>query len=252
MSRPTSEVADIVRAAGNSFWEQQQSHLAWPHRKALDAIVRCRTAALGGHRDQCVRCGHQAISFNSCRNRPIARSPRPPQTPTAHFKRPYRNCPGAAHCLPTHRICRGSPDRDLSFPITCPREIAFRLRSIFATWNTALLNGVRFSRTIFSLAPSGALEMIIESVLVRRPDLENHEQGYDMANQNIAFHQPTDTGLLNIPTLLHRVRILWGQFGALALGRKRLSNRSFRREACAVTWLDNEKQRMSAPRKHTP
>src|ERR1700726_1648000 len=69
MSRPTLEVADIVRAAGNSFWEQQQSHLAWPHRKVLDAIVRCRTAALGGHRDQCVRCGHQAISHNSCRNR---------------------------------------------------------------------------------------------------------------------------------------------------------------------------------------
>ena len=69
MSRPTLEVADIVRRTGNSFWEQQQSHLAWPHRKVLDAIVRCRTAALGGHLDQCVRCGHQAISFNSCRNR---------------------------------------------------------------------------------------------------------------------------------------------------------------------------------------
>jgi putative transposase/transposase-like zinc-binding protein len=69
MSRPTLEVADIVRRTGNSFWELQQSHLAWPHRKVLDAIVRCRTAALGGHRDQCVRCGHQAISFNSCRNR---------------------------------------------------------------------------------------------------------------------------------------------------------------------------------------
>ncbi len=69
MSRPTLEVADIVRRTGNSFWEQQQSHLAWPHRKVLDAIVRCRTAALGGPRDQCVRCGHQAISFNSCRNR---------------------------------------------------------------------------------------------------------------------------------------------------------------------------------------
>jgi hypothetical protein len=26
----------------------------------LDTIVRCRTAALGGHLDQCVRCGHQA------------------------------------------------------------------------------------------------------------------------------------------------------------------------------------------------
>ena len=69
MSRPTLEVADIIRTTGNSFWEQQQSHLAWPHRKVLDAIVRCRTAALGGHLDQCVRCGHQAISFNSCRNR---------------------------------------------------------------------------------------------------------------------------------------------------------------------------------------
>jgi hypothetical protein len=69
MSRPTLEVADIVRRTGNSFWEQQQSHLAWPHRKVLDAIVRCRTAALGGHLDKCVSCGHQAISFNSCRNR---------------------------------------------------------------------------------------------------------------------------------------------------------------------------------------
>ena len=37
--------------------------------KVLNAIVRCRTAALGGHRDQCVRCGYQAISYNSCRNR---------------------------------------------------------------------------------------------------------------------------------------------------------------------------------------
>ena len=69
MSRPTLEVADIVRAAGNRFWEKHKSHLAWVHRKVLDAIVRCRTAALGGHRDKCIRCGHQAISFNSCRNR---------------------------------------------------------------------------------------------------------------------------------------------------------------------------------------
>ena len=66
MSRPTLEVADIVRASGNRFWEHYGSHLAWQHRKVLDAIVRCRTAALGGHRDQCIRCGHQAISYNSC------------------------------------------------------------------------------------------------------------------------------------------------------------------------------------------
>ena len=69
MSRPTLEVADIVRAAGNRFWEKHKSHLAWVHRKVLYAIVRCRTTTLGGHRDKCVRCGHQAISFNSCRSR---------------------------------------------------------------------------------------------------------------------------------------------------------------------------------------
>jgi hypothetical protein len=69
MSRPTLEVADIIRGSGSNFWERHGSHLAWQHRKVMDAIVRCRTAALGGHRDQCLRCGYQAISYNSCRNR---------------------------------------------------------------------------------------------------------------------------------------------------------------------------------------
>jgi hypothetical protein len=36
---------------------------------AFVAIVRCRTSALGGHVDACSRCGHRAISYNSCRNR---------------------------------------------------------------------------------------------------------------------------------------------------------------------------------------
>ena len=69
MNRPTLEVADIIRASGNSYWERHRSHLAWQHRKVLDAIARCRTPALGGHRDQCSRCAHQVISYNSCRNR---------------------------------------------------------------------------------------------------------------------------------------------------------------------------------------
>ncbi len=69
MSRPTLEVADILRTSGSSFWQRPGSHYAWQHRKVMDAIVRCRTAALGGHRDRCSGCGHQAISYNSCRNR---------------------------------------------------------------------------------------------------------------------------------------------------------------------------------------
>ena len=69
MIRPTLEVADIIRAQGEHFIERSQSWLTWAQRKVLYAIARCRTAALGGHRDRCARCGHRAISYNSCRNR---------------------------------------------------------------------------------------------------------------------------------------------------------------------------------------
>jgi Putative transposase/Transposase zinc-binding domain len=69
MPRPPLEVADIVRAAGDSFFENSQKWFTWLHLKVLNAILRCRTAALGGHVDACSKCGHQAISFNSCRNR---------------------------------------------------------------------------------------------------------------------------------------------------------------------------------------
>ena len=69
MTRPPWEVADIIRRAGDRFIERYHGSLTWAQLKVLRAIGRCRTAALGGHRDQCVRCGHQAISYNSCRNR---------------------------------------------------------------------------------------------------------------------------------------------------------------------------------------
>src|SRR5271167_3252917 len=69
MSRPPLEVADVVRAAGDSFIERSRKWIRWKHVKVLLAIRRCRTAALGGHLDECTRCGHRAISYNSCRNR---------------------------------------------------------------------------------------------------------------------------------------------------------------------------------------
>ena len=52
MNRPPIEVADIIRAAGKDFIEKQRSWLTGLHRKVLSAIERCRTAALGGHRDR--------------------------------------------------------------------------------------------------------------------------------------------------------------------------------------------------------
>jgi len=69
MFRPPLEVADLIRAAGEAFLERNRPWLGWQHVKVLRAIRRCRTAALGGHLDQCTRCGHRAISYNSCRNR---------------------------------------------------------------------------------------------------------------------------------------------------------------------------------------
>ena len=68
MSRPTLEVADIFRAQADNFINKHD--LRVQQLKVIRAIVRCRTAALGGHVDVCPRCGGDpAISYDSCRNR---------------------------------------------------------------------------------------------------------------------------------------------------------------------------------------
>lgn len=69
MKRPPWEVADIIRKSGRRFMLRFGKCLTWPQVKVLNAIEQCRTAALGGHRDQCDCCGYQTISYNSCRNR---------------------------------------------------------------------------------------------------------------------------------------------------------------------------------------
>ena len=69
MNTPPFEVADIIRLHGKSFIERNRSWLSWLHVRVLLAIERCRTAALGGHKDRCCLCGHETTSFNSCRSR---------------------------------------------------------------------------------------------------------------------------------------------------------------------------------------
>ena len=67
MNRPPLEVADLVRAAGRGFIERSRRWITWQHIKVLRAIVCCRTAALGGHLDECTDCGYRpVISYNSC------------------------------------------------------------------------------------------------------------------------------------------------------------------------------------------
>lgn len=69
MSRPVLEVADIFRRHGAEYRQTHGKTMFYGQRRVMRAIEICRTAVLGGHRDRCDRCGHQRISFNSCRNR---------------------------------------------------------------------------------------------------------------------------------------------------------------------------------------
>ncbi len=65
--QPSLEVADIFLQYGQQYLEQYGA--SPQQRRVMRNIQACRTAALGGHVDQCDRCGHQAISYNSCRDR---------------------------------------------------------------------------------------------------------------------------------------------------------------------------------------
>jgi Putative transposase/Transposase zinc-binding domain len=67
--RPSLEVADIFRAAGDSYRAAQAGHLSLAQLKVMSAIRNCRTAALGGHLEGCEDCGYLRIAYNSCRNR---------------------------------------------------------------------------------------------------------------------------------------------------------------------------------------
>jgi hypothetical protein len=68
-SEPNLEVAEVFRTYGDDFLDCWGGSLSRAQKKAFDDICACRTAALGGHVDQCEQCGHCAISYNSCRNR---------------------------------------------------------------------------------------------------------------------------------------------------------------------------------------
>lgn len=61
------EVADVIRRFGHSF--SKTHHPSSWQLRTLDALAKCRTAALGGHKYRCDTCGEEHISYNSCKNR---------------------------------------------------------------------------------------------------------------------------------------------------------------------------------------
>jgi len=60
-------LVEIVREHGRAFCQIRRPSAA--QRAVLRDIARCRTAALGGHREQCESCGESRVLFRSCRNR---------------------------------------------------------------------------------------------------------------------------------------------------------------------------------------
>jgi hypothetical protein len=68
-ARPLWEVADVIRSHGEAFIQKYGSYLSATQKKALRDLAVCRTAALGGHVERCLDCGHERPAYNSCRNR---------------------------------------------------------------------------------------------------------------------------------------------------------------------------------------
>ena len=67
VARPALEVADILRAGAGSYRETHR--LSAQQQRVVNALVSCRTAALGGFKACCEHCGAVTIQYASCRNR---------------------------------------------------------------------------------------------------------------------------------------------------------------------------------------
>ena len=65
--RAKYEVADVLRSYLGEY--KKQYTMTREQARVCGSLMACRTAALGGHVDQCMECGAIQISYNSCRDR---------------------------------------------------------------------------------------------------------------------------------------------------------------------------------------
>jgi hypothetical protein len=61
------EIADIFNHYGELY--RRHNNISCEQAKVMHHIQICRTAALGGHVEQCNECGYEKIAYNSCRDR---------------------------------------------------------------------------------------------------------------------------------------------------------------------------------------
>jgi hypothetical protein len=64
-----TEMAEIFRRYGSAYQAQSGAQLLPSHRRAIRAILQCRTPALGGQVSTCQACQQTRYSYHSCRNR---------------------------------------------------------------------------------------------------------------------------------------------------------------------------------------
>lgn len=69
MAQPQLEVAAVFRRYGAAYRKEHARSLSLGQHRVMRAVELCRTAALGGHVEQCDQCDHRRIAYNSCRNR---------------------------------------------------------------------------------------------------------------------------------------------------------------------------------------
>jgi len=65
--KPAFELAGIFRQYAPAY--RANHRVTYAQDRVIDAVVNCRTAALGGHVEECDQCPYTRISYNSCRNR---------------------------------------------------------------------------------------------------------------------------------------------------------------------------------------
>jgi hypothetical protein len=64
-----TELAEVFRHYGSQYRAKFGHKMLPSHRRAMRAIERCRTPALGGHIYTCEACGESQYLYHSCRNR---------------------------------------------------------------------------------------------------------------------------------------------------------------------------------------
>jgi hypothetical protein len=69
-----SEVADVFRRFAVDYLSAHGASMLPSHRRAIEDILNCRTAALGGQVWRCDQCDAERWSYHSCRNRNCPKS----------------------------------------------------------------------------------------------------------------------------------------------------------------------------------